>query len=368
MSSFDLSKVRQLAQEEVDAKNERNQGNSEGNKYPLVYPAQNGKLVVKLLYNVKSGTVQRKIVRHNGEKEKIPCLQQMYGVECPICVSINQVEQTLGKEMGAWRKYGYKARGICYAQIMDHEATYFNGEGDPQKGDIVLLMYPVSVYDEINRIIIDSGEHLEQLVAQNEGLPIVINRSLKGNGIPEYSTSVYPYGKMKSFGDSTEVIDGKTVIKTGDQKFEEVLNEIPNLNEAMGIPQYQDDTTIEKANALGETITQEYMGSKIVNPSESQGTQFSSEVPQNMFGGQNVNPQQVAQDEANKQAQAQAVVQTTTTQSIPDSTNVVSSVNEQVSNTVVATTRPACFGQHKDNEKNCLMCPMEDDCYNSMNK
>lgn len=359
MSGFDLSKVRQLAQEEVDAKNEKSQGNGESSKYPLVYPAQNGKLVVKLLYNVKSGIVQRKIVRHNGEKEKIPCLQQMYGIECPICVSINQVEQTLGKEMGAWRKYGYKVRGICYAQIMDHEATYFNGEGEPKKGDIVLLMYPASVYDEINRIIIDSGEHLEQLVAQNEGLPIVINRSLKANGIPEYSTSVYPYGKMKSFEDSTEVVDGKPVIKTGDQKFEEVLNEIPNLNESLGVAQYQDDSTIEKANALGETITQEYMGSKIVNPSEPQGTQFANEIPQNMFG-----EQQAIQNEVNKQAQAQVVVQTTTQPILENNTTIVS---EQVSSGNISN-RPPCFGQHKDNEKNCLMCPMEDDCYNSMNK
>lgn len=358
MSSFDLSKVRQLAQEEIDAKNERSQGSSEGSKYPLVYPAQNGKLVVKLLFNIKSGTVQRKLVRHNGEKEKIPCLQQMYGVECPICSSINQVEQTMGKEMGAWRKYGYKARGICYAQIIDHEATYFNGENEPKKGDIVLLMYPVSVYDDINRIILDAGEHLEELVAQNEGLPIVINRSLKGNGIPEYSTSVYPYGKKKSFEDSSEVIDGNAVIKTGDQKFEEVLNEIPNLNESMGVPQYQEDSTIEKANALGETIIQEYMGSKVVNPSEPQGTQFASEIPQNMFN----NPQQ---SQVNEQTQAQVVTPSTT---VP--------VNNQVSETIVngpvqsATigNHPECFGKHKDNDKNCLMCPMEDDCFNSMNK
>lgn len=368
MSSFDLSKVRQLAQEEIDAKNERSQGNNEGSRYPLVYPAQNGKLVVKLLFNIKSGTVQRKLVRHNGEKEKIPCLQQMYGVECPVCASINQVEQTMGKEMGAWRKYGYKARGICYAQIIDHEATYFNGENDPKKGDVVLLMYPVSVYDDINRIILDAGEHLEELVAQNEGLPIVINRSLKGNGIPEYSTSVYPYGKKKSFEDSSEIVDGKAVVKTGEQRFEELLNEIPNLGEAMGVPQYQEDSTIEKANALGETIIQEYMGSKIVNPSESQGTQFANDVPQNMFSSQPVDVQQAQLEEANRQAQAQAVVQTTT-QPIPNNRAVQETtvVNGPVQSVTIGN-HPECFGKHKDNDKNCLMCPMEDDCFNSMNK
>lgn len=359
MSGFDLSKVRQLAQEEIDAKNERSQGNSEGNRYPVVYPAQNGKLTVKLLYNIKSGIIQRKLVRHN----KVPCLQQMYGVECPVCTSINQVEQTLGKEMGAWRKYGYKVRGICYAQIIDHEATYFNGENDPKNGDIILLMYPLSVYDEINRIIVDSGEHLEELVAQNEGLPIVITRSMKSNGIPEYSTSVYPYGKKKSYEDSSEVVDGKAIVKTGEQKFEEILNELPNLNEALGIPEYQDDATIEKANALGETIIQEYMGSKVVNPSEPHGTQFASEVSQNMFGSQ-----QSQLEEANRQAQAQAVVQTTT-QPIPNNEAVQETtvVNGPVQSATLGN-HPECFGKHKDNDKNCLLCPMEDDCYNSMSK
>ena len=348
MSGFDLSKVRQLAKEELEAKNSRGNGNGEGNKYQLVYPAQNGKLILKLLFNPKSNLIQRKIVRHEGTKKKVVCLQNMYGIECPICSSINQVEQTLGKEMGAWRKYGYKTRGICYAQIIDHEATYFNEDNSPKKGDTILFMYPVSVYDEISKIICDSGEHLEELVAKNEGLPIVVTRSQKSNGIPEYTTSVYPYGKRKSFEDSIE--DGKTI--TGEEKFENLLNELPNLNESLGIPEYQEEKVIDEAKALGETIIQEYMGSKIVNPEVSQGTKFQGDSVVDMFSS----PVSKTSEVKINNPENDLVVNNSL-----NTTNIVN--NTANSNT------PECYGNHKGaNNKACLMCPFEDDCYSLSQK
>lgn len=345
MSSFDLSMVMQLAQDEIDAKNERgNYSESSGNNYPLVYPIKNGKLTMKLLFNPKAGIVQRKIIRHG----KVPCLQ-MYGMECPVCSAISQVEEVKGKDAGAWSKHGYKVRGICYAQIIDHDPAYFTDDKDPKKGDIVLLMYPKSIFDDINNLFIDSGANLDQLVASNEGFPIVITRSMKSNGFPEYNTSI-SIGKVKSF--------------QTDEEFNDKLAEIPDLNETI-VPKFQSDKVLEDAKALGETIVQEYMSSSMATPpppAQQSFIQQTETFPK-------VDPQAPAVsnplNNPTSSATPAPVQQSTTVQQQP--------VVEQA--TVTATTnaapntgsKPACFGQHKDNDKQCLICPFDDECFNAMN-
>lgn len=332
MSSFDLSMVMQLAQEEIDAKNERaNYSENSGNNYPLVYPAHNGKLTVKLLFNPKANIVQRKITRHN----KVPCLQ-MYGLDCPVCSAISQVEEAKGKEMGAWNKYGYKVRGMCYAQIIDHDPSYFTGDKDPKKGDIVLLMYPKSVYDDINNLFIDSGANLDKLVASNEGYPVVITRSMKANGFPEYNTSI-SIGTVKSFDT--------------DEEFDNKIKDIPNLNETI-CPNLQTEKVLEEAKAMGETIIQEYMSTMIVNPDVH--TQGQQPTPQTVA--------QVQQEQVNAQAQAQVVYQTTTVASEPVQATINTQVPQGSSNS--SQDIPDCYGKHEDNGKKCMLCPFEDDCFN----
>ena len=86
--AFDLSKLQKLAQEEID---ERNSREDRGDRMKMVYIGMPGKFRVKLLYNEKSGLLQRRISRHIVGKDKIPCLS-MFGEECPICKAINEAE------------------------------------------------------------------------------------------------------------------------------------------------------------------------------------------------------------------------------------------------------------------------------------
>lgn len=320
---YDLTKLIDRTREELEENNKRN---NDENRIPIVYPGENGKLTVRILYNPKMEAVQRKIVRHDGGKSKVPCLE-VYGEDCMVCKAISEVENAKGKEAGAFRKYGFKTRGICYAIIVDHDKSYFKDDGSPEIGDIVLLMYPKTVYDQITKIISDAGEHLSKIVLENDGLPIVIERSQKGKAFPEYSATVYPYGSKKTFQDDGDDVP-KDQFKTGDEKFEDMLAELPDLREAIVSSNPSDD--IRKANrALAETITQEYFGGGLVNPG----------------------------DKVEEPEQDERLSTTNMAQEAP----VQSSQNDEQVDT---SGRPDCYGNHSDSNK-CLMCPHEPDCYMS---
>jgi hypothetical protein len=309
----DLEKLREIARDEVEETQNR-QASRENSKYPVVYTGENGKLTVRILYNVKAGLVQRKVIRHeSSSKSKVPCLQ-VYGEDCLVCKKISEVEQIKGRECGAFRKYGYKVRGICYAKIVDHEATYFRDNNSPKKGDIILLMYPKTVYDDINKIIVDSGEHLSKIIVANEGIPVVIERTQKGKEFPSYKAYVYPYGAVKAFESDSE--------GTGDQKFEDMLNDIPDISESL-MPKYPSEDVRTTNKALAETIHQEYMNGSVINPNDSDkdDNTSSSDIKE-------------------------------------ESTNIA----QTSSNEIHGAGMPECFGNHVDNENKCLLCVYESEC------
>ena len=191
---FDLSKLQKLAQEEID---ERNSKESSRDGLKICYIGFNGKFRVKLLYDPKSQLLQRRITRHVVGKEKIPCLSA-YGEECPICKAINEAEDMYGRDCGAWRTYGAKTRGISHAVIMGHDKKVFTGDNDPSIGDTVLLQYPMSMYNEINNLIVDSGEFLESIVALNQGKTVEQERQGGGQQthIP-FKTKIYEFRDKK---------------------------------------------------------------------------------------------------------------------------------------------------------------------------
>ena len=316
---LNLDNLKRMAQDEVSEAEARKSSNNDG--YPIVYPGENGKLTVRLLFNLKSGIVQRRLIRHNAGKGKVTCMQ-LYGEDCPVCQAISNAESLNGKECGAFSKYGYKIRGICYAQIIDYDPVYFKGSDDPKKGDTVLLMYPKMIYDQINGIIVNAGDNLEMLLSNNNGIPVVIERSQKKGGYPDYNTYVYPYGPKKSFEDTED--------KTGDELFDELLSSLPDLNVAM-TPSYPDEKTRESNRALAELINQEYTSSSVMNPDSTDNTEDN-----------NVNTKEDTQTGNN------------------------SLINNQLpidnSDSIVAN-QPDCFGHHSDSDKKCMLCTFEAECY-----
>jgi len=308
---FDLSKLQQLAQEEID---ERNSRESSRDGLKICYIGFNGKFRVKLLYDPKSQLLQRRITRHVVGKEKIPCLSA-YGEECPICKAINEAEDMYGRDCGAWRTYGAKTRGISHAVIMGHDKRVFTGDNDPSIGDTVLLQYPMSMYNEINNLIVDSGEFLESIVALNQGKTVELERQGGGQlGPMTFKANVYAFGDEK--------------VKATDDEFEDLLNNLPSLNDEL-VPSQLTSEILEKARAAAETISAEYAGGAVMNPNEKPA---ATSIPQTQV---QENPSQNA-----------GPIATPAAPSVP----------------AASTDTPECMGKYDENSTKCLVCPHDVDC------
>lgn len=301
---MDLSKLKELqnnAQAEIDEANSRN-NNKEG--YKLLYPSENGSFRIKLIFNEKSGLLQRKLIRHTIGKSKLPCLS-IYGDECPICQEIRNAEE-IDKECGAFHKYGYKVRGVAYGVLMNHDKGLFNGNNDPKDGEVVLFMYPISLYNKINEVIVKAGDFIEDLVGKNDGKVFEITRSQTGNGPIDYSATVYAYGNMK--------------VRETDEEFEKLINEIPSLSDTI-IPSNLTEDDLQKVKSAAETIRAEYVSGKVINPN---------------------NPDSIKEDNNENNGQSLA-----------------DAMNPPVEES--SDGKPDCYGKHSEDAK-CLACPYEADC------
>lgn len=342
-NGFDLSALEALIKKEMGELNNRG-SREENDRYPIRYLGSNGKITMKLFFNPKSNTTQRLLTRHDTGKKKIACLG-MYGEKCPVCEAVSQVEETKGRELGVFRKYGFKRRGICYAQVIDHEATYFTEDNDPQKGDIFIPMYSRTVYDAITKILSESmaAGSLKNIILSNEGLPVVVERTInKGNNIPQYSAHVYPYGSKKSFEDS---VDENGNVVTGDQKFLEILNELPDLQDVLH-PQYPTEEMLVESKALAESIIAEYLLSDIINPAanaveNNKGLPGVDTTGHNTVAGTPSQPDQKPVTQQQQQQPAQTPP-TEVSNSVPNNSNL-----------------PDCHGNHEPGTQKCMMCPFE---------
>lgn len=318
---FDFKAMQQKMSQEL-ANTKSYSENSEGTGLPLVYLGQNGKMVTKLFYNPKMGGLQRKITRHPIDAEgkaKVPCLKEMYGEDCPICETIKNIKQAKGDDCGVG-KYAYKARGICYAQLIDFDPVYCSEQNDPNKGDTVMLMYPVTLYNKVNQLMVDAGDNVGKLIASNSGFATIFSRSQTGKKY-EYNVTLDALrGEVKSYD-------------TADQ-YEDALSNLPNLNDAF-VPSMPNDEIRNKVKAASEAIMQEFLGSAIVNPGDS-AKEVTAPPPE--FDNDDELPFE-----------------------IEDEDEVVAKTVEATS-TIEANGNKPCFGKHKDGDANCMNCPMECDC------
>lgn len=308
---MDFSKLRKMAQQEIDDNNNKNKNNDGPSVF---YPGSNGTVILKILYNPKAQILQRKIVRH----DKVPCFQ-IYGEDCPICTAIHQAEESKGKDCGAFGKYGYKTRGIAYAVVLKNDMK----DSDVKPGELVLFMYPISVYNQINELMVKSGDHLEDLIAKNDGNVFELTRKQKnGNGFPEYTISIHPYGTMK--------------VRDTDEEFDNMMESLPDINQAI-VPADPTQDVRDKARAIAETIMAEYVSGSVLNPNDPKSV--NSTPTQN----------QVDND---KGSLANAMNKPTSTPS--EST---APVDNQSSD-----GQPECFGNHSEGEERCMICPYEIAC------
>lgn len=319
---IDLTNLRNKTAKEVEEIKERaeRRGNNEG-RLPILYVGEPGKLVVRPLYNIKADLVQRIVVRHDTGKYKVPCMQ-MYGEECPICNAINNVQDIKGKDCGVFRSHGYKSRGFMIAQLMDHDEGMLKDDRSPKKGDIVLLMYPRQVYDQVAGELNNAGDFIYDLVAKNDGKPLIIEK-INTTGAPTYKVNAHPYiTSTKMF--TEDVKDEEGNILTPDQQYENLLSNLEDLGE-MICPSNPTEDVRKEVNALVDLINEKYLSDNIADP------------------GKKIEQPKKEESNVGRIAESDTVKQVN---NIPNNSD----------------NRPPCFGNHSDDDNKCLICPLEPDC------
>jgi hypothetical protein len=320
----------------INSANQALQNSGSSYKYSLMYPGT-GTLTVKLLFNPASNSVLRLVNRHTIGDKKIACMKT-YGKDCPICKAIEDVKNAKNIDLG---KMGSKIRGIAFAQYV--ESTY-KVDDRIHKGDVVLLMYPWSVYKDISQILsqVKTPQELESLIAQNEGFVFNINRGIDN----KYSTQVSPFSKYRSCG--------------SDEEFVNLLNGLESLNEQV-LPSVPDDNMKNDIIQASNEITQTYLVSKgpqyATNPTDQQSTNL---------GGFMQNQQSPASGFMNvpEGMPLPFATQTYHTTPTPAPTTAPQTQTSQ-SNTNVDRPdgAPECFGKHGSVDQNqCLLCPHEIVC------
>lgn len=327
---MDINKLRALqqkAQEEIDEANSRN---NRGDGLPMVYPHKNGTFRIKLLFDEQSGLLQRKIVRHTAGNKKFPCLS-MYGEDCPICGKVNEIQDRLGRDCGVFQKYGYNTKAICHAVLIndDNNVVLGDRQDNMKVGDAFLMMYPISLYNKINELIVKSGDHITSLLATNEGKTIEITRAQKGNGPVEYSATIYAFGDEK--------------VRDTEEEFNDLLASLTPLNQEI-VQSNPSEETRNSINALVETIEAEYVAGKVINPNDPNSVNDSKQNQQN-------NGSSIADAMNKPEPEVQAPQQ---------SNQSASEMNVSMNNQ--NTDKPECFGQHSDTDQKCIICPHEVDC------
>lgn len=375
---FDLSSV--LNKAATETQNAENSGGS-NNGPKLIYPQQ-GTIQVRLLFNPASGLVMRKYEQHKVGDSKVACLQ-MYGKECPVCKIINDINNAKGTDL--W-KNKRTTRGIAYAEYVASDYKWEKPEDAPKAGDVVILMFPWSVYTDLNRIISSAGQNIYSLVASNIGGVIKISR--------------FTENKQVKYKAEIDAFNMQHQTRPTDDEYNKLLTEQVSLNEKFMPAEFSEDILV-KAKELADQLNREYLSPVNVQPHVgTAGTNLGGVGLPNQSAPV-MTPPPVANPYANDPtyyqdptsgqwfhyengqwvAIAPPMPATPPTPPTPPMTPPVQTppaqqFTPQVNNAPVNTppvqtapvsdpSKPQCYGQHGSpsvNANNCLLCPHEAQC------
>lgn len=295
--AFNLSAVIEQANNAISSNEPK------GNKYPIFYPGV-GTSTLKLLFNPKSNSLFRLINRHEWlDKQKVTCLKSFgKDVECPICKAIQDVKNSKGIDLA---RHKSKVRGLAFAQLIsvDYPLT---GKYAPSEGDIVLFMFPWTVYTALSQVVAEAqsdASQLEQLIACNEGYAFSI-RHTEDN---KYTTMPSVFKKYKTC--------------PSDEEFVKLLENLDSLNDLI-VP------------ASLEAMTEDQMG-KVKKVAE----EISMKYLYAESGRESQSLDQMAKN------------------------SIDSSVNRN--STVDTSNKPSCFGKVNTGDidsNQCLLCPSQAEC------
>ena len=328
---INLSALESAISAEIESNNNNNNFTRENtSEYKVFYPYVDGQYEIRLFFNFKANKVQRLITRHGneGKNPKVACLSA-YGEECPACKVVKEIENLLGKESGISRKFGYSKRGICFAQIIDGPGKVFQGEYAAQKGDIVLLMYPKSVYDAINGILMSAikSKKFDDIANSNTAYHITINK--------DSSKGPNAYQVLQTFTQST--------LYKNDSEFENFIGSLPNLDEQI-LPINPTSEIYKATKVFAETLTSQYLSNGVVNPN-----------------GAVVGESKPAAAKLNEIIDDTPTSDVNDLKEIPIDDDDIPFDTKPVGNTN-NSEKPNCFGKYDKENSTCWLCPHDIDC------
>lgn len=330
---YDFTAALNAAKEVVERSTE--QGTAKEYTYPLVYPQKGHTIVVRPLFNPASGQIVRLVRRH----EKIPCYKT-YNVECPICKIMEQVKNSTGQDPFG-RSKATRTRGICFAQYISstNPIDKGNNQGNLQPGDIILFMFPWSVYEQINTMIQAIGQTptgMDQAFCHaQQGFFIQVNATADF----KYSTTNVPYMTFPS--------------RMSDDDFMKLLDSMESLNDQV-IPSTITEDVQRQVKEYEDGIYKQYISPQVPNVGNP------NVMPQQMGGMTGFIPNPMGG-------------QTTTGQPVPSLATVSNQVNDAPftpTNVMPQQTNgvPQCYGQHAAGTPRCIVCPLEAQCIDVQNK
>ena len=331
---------------------EKSQNNDSGNKnyrYPLVYPQAGSTIVIRPLFNPASGQILRLVNRH----EKVACYRT-YGVECPICKVMQQVKDLTGQDPFG-RVKSSKSRGLAFAQYISSTVQISKGEnkGFLQPGEIVLFMFPWSVYQQINETI--------QAVSQTPtGMDQAFCHAASGLYIQVSVTSDFKYT-------TTTVPYLSFPTQMTDDDFHKMLDGMESLYEQV-LPSTINEEVDKQVKEYENQIYKQYIEPRVPTVGVPQGTapQNFSQIPQPQVNPGAVNQQftgyqppmgpGVGQQALGYYADFSRISQSTGGYVQPTASTVATT---PTASTTVAQAFPSCMGQHQAGSPKCIVCPDE---------
>lgn len=336
--AFDFQSAVAAANQAVEQAENAGQGGSSANyAYPLVYPQKGHTITLRPLFNPASGQIVRLVNRH----EKVACYRT-YNIECPICKVQQQVKDMTGQDPFGRDKRS-KSRGICFAQYISSTNQIDKGgnRGVLQPGEIILFMFPWSVYSQINAII--------QGVAQTPtGMDQAFSHATTGMFLQISVSSDFKY--------TTVPVPYMTFGQQSDDDFMKMLEGMESLTEQV-LPSSITEDVDKQVKEYADAIYRQY-----VAPRTPAGVVPPAQAPAPM-----------TQQAPMYQQPAQPTVQptyppaTTTPAQVPYAPPATISapavpVPQAQTPASSTSTRPACYGDHQANDPKCICCPYEVEC------
>lgn len=328
--------------------------------YPLVYPQCGSTIVFRPLFNPASGQILRLVNRH----EKVACLRT-YGQDCPICKVMQQVKDITGQDPFG-RTKASRSRGVCFAQFISSTVPIDKGNnrGNLQPGETILMMFPWSVYSQINAVIQAAAQTptgMDQAfshAAQGLYLQITVTQDFK------YTTTNVPFMSFPT--------------QMNDDQFMEFLDKMPSLNEQV-LPATVTEEVQKQVNEYSEAIYRQYVAPRLAQnpavPATPVGFGQAPQQPSSPQYGQ-VPPQGYAPPVTPPSGYGPSYGPTGSgapASSYPPSNNFfpgMTGVNNptpapspaQSPSPSSAPGKPDCYGKHADGDPKCICCPCEVEC------